>query len=55
MRIFQRRYKSRDAKPIVFRNGCFIGAVNAENKTSYDAATLLFLQTESMGEESVPR
>jgi hypothetical protein len=39
----------------VFRNGCFIGAVNAENKTSYDAATLPFLQTDSVWEESVLR
>jgi len=43
---------SRVAKPSLFLNGCVIGAVNAENKTSYDAARLEFLQIESEGMES---
>jgi hypothetical protein len=44
---FSRNVHSRVAKPSLFRNGCVIGAVNAGNKTSYDAATLKFLQIES--------
>ena len=49
---FSRSVHSRVAKPSLFRNGCVIGAVNAENKTSYDAARLEFLQIESEGMES---
>src|SRR6202035_4675920 len=49
---FSRGVHSRVAKPSLFRNGCVIGAVNAGNKTSYDAARLEFLQIESEGMES---
>jgi hypothetical protein len=48
---FSRVANSRDAKPNRFQGGYDIGAVNAGNKTSYDAAMFAFLQTESRFKE----